>query len=222
MTPTSEQLAIIEAGLREGHSIMVKAYAGCAKTSTLKMLAARLRAQPALAVAFNKKISIDLAAALPAWFTVKTLNGLGHSAWAKALGRQRLTLVDRKMGKIITELFKEEKYDGPRDDWNTVRELAEDARKAGLVHQDFIARGRGSFRTLPSRGLTSAARRSQISSSLASPERRCGAVPRPRSAARSTSTIRYIAARCSAGFTPAFRSFLATKPRTSARSTTSR
>lgn len=147
--PTAEQQNIILAASRGSQNIMVRAYAGCAKTSTLKMLAKELRPLPALAIAFNKKIANELEAALPSFFTVKTMNGLGHQAWGRALQGQRLVLVDRKIGKIVSDLFKEQKYEAGEEDWIEVRDWVEAARKAGIIHRSYEGRFQGLHEDAP-------------------------------------------------------------------------
>lgn len=143
LVPTNEQAAIILAARTQKASIMVEADAGCTKTSTLKMTANALVPQPLLVLAFNKKNAEDLQAVMPQWVTVKTFNGLGHGAWMKALPGKRLVLVDRKIGKIVTELFREEKFEAAGADWVTVRDWAEAARQAGIVHESFASKGHG-------------------------------------------------------------------------------
>src|SRR5712692_8017179 len=101
-TPTAEQQAIIEAARNDTRSILVRAFAGCAKSTTLEMLAKALAPSPSLALAFNKKIALDLEKRFPPHFVIKTLNSLGHSAWSNAIGK-RLVLDDKKLGKLVTE-----------------------------------------------------------------------------------------------------------------------
>ena len=72
MTPTPEQLEIIEAA-SQPQSLMVNALAGTGKTTTLVMLAKALGPQPALALAFNKKIKEELEKRFPSNFTVMTM-----------------------------------------------------------------------------------------------------------------------------------------------------
>jgi len=139
-TPTAEQQRIIDAATQTRENIMIRAYAGCSKTTTLKLLAAQMRPEPALAIAFNKKIAKELEAALPSFFMVKTLNGLGHQALARALTGKRLVLEDRKIGKLITELFKEEEFEAAEDEWVLVRDWVNAARQAGIVHASFERR----------------------------------------------------------------------------------
>lgn len=132
LKPTPEQESIIEVAATSKASLMVNAYAGTAKTTSSVMLARRLPMVPTLAVAFNKKIAQQAEKAFPGYFKVSTLNGLGHSAWAKAIGK-RPELDDRKLGKIVSGLMKESHYDGGEDSWHNIRSLATAAMQAGLV-----------------------------------------------------------------------------------------
>jgi DNA helicase II / ATP-dependent DNA helicase PcrA len=139
-TPTDEQQAIIDAARDRPESILVRAYAGCAKSTTLEMLAHALPPTPALALAFNKKIADELSKRFPPHFQIKTMNGLGHSAWGRALGR-RLVLDDKKLGKIVTKIFGEAGFQASQDDWAGVRALASKAMMMGLVPKPYTQRG---------------------------------------------------------------------------------
>jgi len=133
MIPTPEQRAILDAA-RSDASLMISAYAGTGKTTTLVMLAQELRAQLALALAFNVKIKKELERRFPQNFTVKTLNGLGHSAWTPIVGRVELD--DRKIGKILTELLR--KHPGAPDDWwSSAKQLVAAAQAQGLTPSAF-------------------------------------------------------------------------------------
>jgi len=114
---------------------MISAYAGTAKSSTLKLAAPGIR-QPALALAFNKKIADELRPDLPSYFTVKTLNSLGHNVWARGLSASRITVDDRKLGKLVTQLARDQKCDLSPDQWHGVRELASAAMLAGISPSD--------------------------------------------------------------------------------------
>lgn len=131
-SPTAEQSAILAAVRSSETSLMISAMAGCAKTTTLEMLARELPLRPTLALAFNKKIATELAARLPKHFSTMTLNGLGHRAWARTLNI-RLSLDSSKLFNIIKEVFKAEGAD--RDHWSTVSALVRGARQVGLVPQ---------------------------------------------------------------------------------------
>lgn len=131
--PTPEQQQIIEA-IRPSsgfHSVMVEAGAGCAKTTTLEMSASQVKI-PALALAFNKRIQLELGNRLPGNFTCKTMNALGHAAFARATGLN-LKLDDRKVGKIVTEVCKSRKINLSSDEWDGARMLVREAQIQGLV-----------------------------------------------------------------------------------------
>ena len=134
--PTPEQAAIIYAAGHSTASLMISAYAGTAKTTTIEMLASHLKTPSVLALAFNVKIKQELEARLPKTFTVKTMNGLGHSAWAKATGK-RLTLDIGKIGKLITATAKATGLTLEKDRWVAVKDLVEAARTIGLVPSAF-------------------------------------------------------------------------------------
>lgn len=135
--PTDEQAAVI-AQARASESLMIQAYAGCAKTSTLEMFAPRVQV-PSLALAFNKRIADELRPRLPGTFEVKTLNGLGHGAWSRAL-RGSITSVkldDRKIGKLVGEIAKRQGAGGiTTAQWGAMRGLAAAAMQAGVVPGD--------------------------------------------------------------------------------------
>lgn len=134
LTPTPEQQAIIDAVLHRTESIMVTAYAGAAKTTTLEFVSNAQHWPSALALAFNVKIKTELEKRLSG-FTVLTLNGLGHRAWANAI-TARLVVDDRKLGNIIKELGK-----GKRFSWDDTRRLVSGAMHAGLVPGNFRREG---------------------------------------------------------------------------------
>lgn len=141
-TPTPEQQAIIHAAVNDSHSIMINAYAGCAKTSTLSMLMqARTAAScpgDALYIVFNvrNKKEAEKAGQFPPGMQVKTLNGLGHSAIGRALGR-KLTVDDRKLGKLVTLVLRNAGTKDDGDLWPQVRELVTSAMQAGLVPEKY-------------------------------------------------------------------------------------
>lgn len=132
-SPTEEQLTILKAACDSDKSVMVRAYAGCAKTTMLKMIAQDLPPEPALAIVFNVKNKDDLVKFMPPHIQVKTMNGLGHSAWAKTIGRQP-KVDDGKFGKILKQVMKEEgnvRLSG--DQWSSIKRLVAAAMHGGLV-----------------------------------------------------------------------------------------
>jgi DNA helicase-2/ATP-dependent DNA helicase PcrA len=134
-SPTPEQLSILSAIKGSEASLMISAYAGTGKTTTLVMIAEALPPVPSLALAFNTKIKSELESRFPSHFTVKTLNGLGHSAWTKFLGHQP-KLDERKLGKIVSQKLKAAGVT-EADAWDIVRQLVSHAMHAGLVPNYF-------------------------------------------------------------------------------------
>ena len=133
LTPTDEQCAIIAEVATGGGSIMAEAYAGTAKSTTIELSAPGVRV-PALGMAFNKSIAIELQKRLPQNFTVKTFNGLGHGAWSRANSRvTRMELDDKKLGKLVTATAKEQGTDLSSDQWDGVRGMVSKAMLAGIV-----------------------------------------------------------------------------------------
>lgn len=136
LKPTAEQQAIIAAARERSESLLVTAYAGCAKSTTLQLVCAALPPQPTLAIMFNVKNKKEAERKLPEWVTVKTLNGLGHSAWQSAIGR-RCIVDDKKLGRLVSEVCRREGFDASSEDWNSIRGLAAAAMRAGLVPSKF-------------------------------------------------------------------------------------
>ena len=134
--PTEEQQAILRAAREESASLMITAYAGCGKTTTLEMLAQALPEVPSIALAFNVKIKKELEKRFPKHFEVLTLNGLGHRAWGRALGR-RLEVDERKLGKLITEELRERRNGiaEAEEAWSTLKTLVTQAMQQGLALQ---------------------------------------------------------------------------------------
>lgn len=136
LVPTDEQQAIITA-TRQPESLMITAYAGCSKTTTLAMLAPKVQSA-ALALAFNRKIAEELRPRLGGHFEVKTINGLGHQAWARGLGSSitRVEIDDRKLGKLVSRVGKDRKVDLASESWDQIRRLVTAAMQAGISPGD--------------------------------------------------------------------------------------
>lgn len=136
-TPTDEQTAIIQEVSQTSSNLMVKAFAGCAKTSTIEMAAARLPpGTAAMALAFNTRIKKELEARLPKSFTVLTLNGLGHRAWTRAIDK-RPELVDYKLSKCVQQVLSDAQSASTQDQRAEIRDLVTKAMHAGLVPSTF-------------------------------------------------------------------------------------
>lgn len=132
--PTDEQQAIVELAKRP-ESLMVTAYAGCAKSTTLQ-LAAKGTKRAALALAFNKSIAKEMTGKLPGSFSVKTMNGLGFGAWSRRFSGVNIVLDDKKLGRLVTAVAKEQRQQLLGDSWGNCRLLVSKAMQAGLAIDD--------------------------------------------------------------------------------------
>jgi superfamily I DNA/RNA helicase len=109
-TPTDEQRDIIDAFKGTRDNILVNALAGAAKTTTLEMVCEAVTGIPILSLAFNKRIKEEMEKRLPSHVMCKTINGIGHSAWAEKIGKR--LVVDTKKNYLI---LKEEINKLPKD-----------------------------------------------------------------------------------------------------------
>lgn len=130
ISPTPEQDAIIEAARASDTSIIISAMAGCAKTTSLRLLAKHLPMRPTLALAFNVRIKKELEKGFPGHFEVMTLNGLGHRAWCRAINK-RCKVDTNKAYNAIKAVVNDLNLDS--GGFSTVSTLVKGARHAGLV-----------------------------------------------------------------------------------------
>lgn len=130
-SPTEEQEACKEA-LKEPQSLMIKAFAGCSKTTTLQYIAPDLR-EATLALAFNKRIEQELRPRLPEHFQVKTLNGLGHGIWARRPNMPRLEIDSAKITKLIKQVTDETSARLSSAQWTFTQQMIQGAITQGLV-----------------------------------------------------------------------------------------
>jgi DNA helicase II / ATP-dependent DNA helicase PcrA len=130
-SPTEEQAAIIAAVASGNQNLMISAYAGTAKSTTLEMAAPQVKSN-GLALAFNKKIATELQSRLPANFKAQTLNSIGHGAWVRTLDRNSVQLDDRKIGKLVSAIAKEQKIQLLNWQWDSIRDAVKNAMQAGL------------------------------------------------------------------------------------------
>lgn len=135
LTPTDEQQAIIDSTEKTSENLMVQAYAGAAKTTSLEMLSQKIKT-PSLALAFNKSIKTEMAKRMSSIVTVQTLNGLGHSSIMRALPGVSFRLEDKKLGKLVSEVMKQFSWEGAEEDWDLVRSIASQAMQRGIVPGD--------------------------------------------------------------------------------------
>lgn len=133
--PTDEQIAVRDAA-RGKQSLMIRAYAGTGKTTTLEFAGKEIKA-PALALAFNVSIKKELERRFAPNFTVKTLNGLGYGALMRAMPGTTFQPPDgRKIGKLVSHVAKDEKIDLMSEAWDGVKSLVMLAMNNGLVPRD--------------------------------------------------------------------------------------
>lgn len=103
--PTEEQAAIVAAASESDRNLLVSALAGAAKTSTLELIAKALPSTEILALAFNKKMAVEMQERMPSNVKAMTLNALGHRTWMDATGR-RLKINAAKTYDIANELIR--------------------------------------------------------------------------------------------------------------------
>lgn len=141
--PTPEQNAILAAARNTNTSLMIEAMAGCAKTTTLTMMAKALPLRPSLALAFNRRIKEELETKFPTHFKVQTMNSLGHGAWCKTIGK-RVSVDPDKLGKILKKVLKDQGMadSANPEDFSLILQLVRQARSQGLVHKSFSVAGR--------------------------------------------------------------------------------
>ena len=106
MTPTAEQAAIVDAARTTSKNIIISAYAGCAKTSTLELICNALPTTPILSLAFNKRIAEEMTKRLPSNVVCKTMNGLGHGIWSKVVTGKIILNTGKSYDLLKAELDK--------------------------------------------------------------------------------------------------------------------
>ena len=112
LVPTEEQQAIIDAAKKSDDNLIIIAFAGSAKTTTIKMIAEELSNVQSVCISFNRNIANEMAATLPSNCKSMTLNGLGHRIWSRHLKNSSLTLEINKVWDILKHINNNrQKYD---------------------------------------------------------------------------------------------------------------
>lgn len=139
MTPTDEQQAAIAATRNSKDSILLEAYAGCAKTTTLTLMSKEVKV-PALALAFNVSIKKELQSRFAQNFSVQTMNGLGMSSLMRGMPSVNFTLdtTGKKLGKIVSQVIKDFKTNLDGDQWDFLRSLVRTVMLRGLVPKEIL------------------------------------------------------------------------------------
>lgn len=131
---TDEQLLIYDQVEDTSLNLLIEAVAGSGKTTTL-IEAVRYLKGSTLTLAFNVKVKKELEKRLGDTAVCLTLNGCGHRALMKFLGRG-FPIDAYKVGKLTKEILKEHKQEERKPIWHQVRGLVSKAKASGLVHKD--------------------------------------------------------------------------------------
>lgn len=103
---TDEQIAIFDAGRTTTDNLMVEAYAGCGKTSTLEALESHLPKRQRLYLVFNKKNADEAKLRMSGLTEVRTFNSLGNKIWSDTQYR-KMVVNAKKTGDILREIINE-------------------------------------------------------------------------------------------------------------------
>jgi DNA helicase-2/ATP-dependent DNA helicase PcrA len=143
-TPTEEQLALVSAASQTDDNLLVEALAGAAKTSSLILVAEALPSVQILALAFNKKIAIEMQERLPSNCKAMTLNALGHRTWMEATGR-RLAIDAGKCGNILKEhltALPGSRRDAAWDRFGDLLKIIEFGKQCGYIPTNHFEKGK--------------------------------------------------------------------------------
>ena len=136
MKPTTEQSAILDFIATSDENLMIRARAGCGKSSTLKLIDATLRGT-ALVICFNKSIADEArkSGEFRSTKTIKTMNSIGHTIWADYCHR-RLVLDTKKTFTLYKEIVDNADRSERNHLWNLwdqVRAAVDMARSLGYI-----------------------------------------------------------------------------------------
>lgn len=120
--PTEEQSAILAAERDTRDNLLIDALAGAAKTTTLEMLSHQIEG-PTLAIAFNKKIAMELQKRMSANTTSKTMHSLGLGVAQSFLGVRRADIDFDKRKRLLQE---------------TIPRLGADTAQYELMQENFM------------------------------------------------------------------------------------
>lgn len=101
---TEEQSAVYAAATSTADNLMLQAYAGCGKTTTLEGIERAVPRQPILYLVFSKANAKAAARRMLSTTTVKTINAIGHNIWS-AQGARNLRLDAQKSGVLLREII---------------------------------------------------------------------------------------------------------------------
>lgn len=130
--PTPEQSAILTAARDTDANLLLRANAGCGKTSTLEMIERAVRAKPILYLVFNTKSAKEAEKRMQSTTTVRTFNSMGHRIWAASQGRG-MTVEPKKCANILRELIKELKGADRESAWDAYWDILSAVNMAKAV-----------------------------------------------------------------------------------------
>ena len=107
LQPTNEQQAILDAHLNNGEVMIVNAYAGTGKTTTLQMYANTHRNKRLIYLCFNRDLAEEARDKMPANVESKTIHSL---AFAHVGKNYKHKLAKGMRSKEISDYFSEKKY----------------------------------------------------------------------------------------------------------------
>lgn len=99
------QQAIIDAVVGTRDNLLIQAYAGCAKSTTLEYAAKALPGVVGIACAFNSHIVKDLTPKMPSNFQVRTMHSIGNEAVRNDNMGMRVEVDKYKVEKLFQEMF---------------------------------------------------------------------------------------------------------------------
>lgn len=128
-TPTTEQAHIIDRALNSPRPIMITAYAGTGKTTTLEMIQSAIPVRPCLYLAFGHRNAKEATGKMLSTTTIRTFNGFGHRVWANACAKN-LSLSPRKTQDTLREIINEVRKADQGPLWDAYHEVVAGVARA--------------------------------------------------------------------------------------------
>lgn len=135
---TDEQATIYDAARSSSTNLMIEAFAGCGKTTTLEGIGRELKGSY-LYLVFNRRNADEAALRMPYTCEVRTLNALGHRAWASKT-YQKLVLDKDKTRNILREIIAESPKAAQSTMWSAYHAVVDGVTRAktfGYVPENF-------------------------------------------------------------------------------------